>query len=70
MMGGTQVVFWIIESGGRSSDVNEIVGHATVLKSVGSVLNPTPLVVPVWAADGQPMGSGKRVYYFQNNYSP
>lgn len=69
MMGGAQVVFWMIEPDARNREVNEIVGHATILKSVGSVLNPQPVVVPVWAADNQTMGSGKRLYYFQNNFA-
>jgi hypothetical protein len=67
-MGGAQTIYWIIEPDGRAKDVNEVVGQAVILKSVGSVQNPVPIVVPVWSADGNVMEAGKRLYYFQNNY--
>jgi hypothetical protein len=69
-MGGNQTIFWIIESDGRKREINDVVGHAVILKSVGSVLDPAPNVVPVWAADGQVFapGGSKRMYYLQNNW--
>ena len=67
-MGGAQTIYWIIEAEGRARDVNEVVGQAVIIKATGSIQNSTPIVVPIWSADGNVMEAGKRLYYFQNNF--
>jgi hypothetical protein len=71
MPGGNQAIAWTIEAGGRKRNMGEVVGHAQILKSVGSVLNPKPIVVPVFAGDGLPLGEKgfKCLYYLQNDWS-
>jgi hypothetical protein len=71
MPGGNFRVAWLIEAGGSSRKVNAVVGHAQLLKSVGSVLNPVPVVVPVSVGDGKEVGGtrgGRCLYYFQNDW--
>ena len=68
MMGGKISVAWLIETDARKKkDVNVVVGHAQLLKAVGSVLNPQPSVVQVLRGDGKAMGEKgfKCMYYMQ-----
>ncbi|KAK5189081.1 hypothetical protein LTR96_011241 [Exophiala xenobiotica] len=68
-MGGGQIIYWMIEPG-RKDKTNEVVGHATIIKGAGSIPNPAPVVVPVWAGDQvvdkKMMDGGKPLYYFRN----
>lgn len=68
MPGGNISVAWLLEADVRKKkEVGVVVGHAQLLRAVGSVLNPKPSVVQVFRGDGRAMGDKgfKCMYYLQ-----
>jgi hypothetical protein len=64
--GGSITFSWLIEALGRKKATGQVAGHAQLIKMAGSVLNPAPCVVPVFAGDGAALGDQKGlkcIYY-------
>jgi len=55
LLGGSEAVYWMIEHDGRTKAANAVVGHATIVKGVGSASGSAgrATVVPVWGADNK-----------------
>ena len=77
-LGAGWTVWWMIDDSSKTKK-GDLVGRAVVLRQgtnfQDAVSKPKSCVVPVWAADGEDMGTTDtsraryRMYYFQNNYN-